>query len=97
MHEIKRCFQCFAASIFVNRVGTILLTIKDLLIIKYCTKVSFHSPVHMVISLHRKPTREEKSEQMLDCRHELENMEAEMKRIQQKVCSQRKDSEWCKE
>lgn len=30
-------------------------------------------------------TREEKSEQMLDCRHELENMEAELKRIQQEV------------
>lgn len=29
--------------------------------------------------------REEKSEQMLDCRHELENMEAELKRIQQEV------------
>lgn len=28
---------------------------------------------------------EEKSEQMLDCRHELENMEAELKRIQQEV------------
>ena len=30
-------------------------------------------------------TREEKSEQMLDCRHELEDMEAELKRIQQEV------------
>lgn len=29
--------------------------------------------------------REEKSEQMLDCRHELENVEAELKRIQQEV------------
>lgn len=29
--------------------------------------------------------REEKSEQMLDCRHELDNMEAELKRIQQEV------------
>lgn len=30
-------------------------------------------------------SREEKSEQMLDCRHELDNMEAELKRIQQEV------------
>lgn len=29
--------------------------------------------------------REEKSEQMLDCRHELENVETELKRIQQEV------------
>lgn len=29
--------------------------------------------------------REEKSEQMLDCRHEMDNMEAELKRIQQEV------------
>ncbi|XP_058496123.1 girdin-like isoform X2 [Solea solea] len=29
---------------------------------------------------------EEKSEQMLDCRHELENMETELKRIQQENC-----------
>lgn len=29
--------------------------------------------------------REEKSEQMLDCRHELENMETELKRLQQEV------------
>uniref|UniRef100_A0A3P8VQB4 Coiled-coil domain containing 88Aa n=1 Tax=Cynoglossus semilaevis TaxID=244447 RepID=A0A3P8VQB4_CYNSE len=29
---------------------------------------------------------EEKSEQMLDCRHELENMEADLKRMQQENC-----------
>lgn len=32
--------------------------------------------------------REEKTEQLLDCKQELEQMEIELKRLQQEVCTQ---------